>query len=114
MERKTIFLELSSEVVDRIDKQNNTRDRSAFISNLINKQLDQMVSTMDFSTDLTSSMKNEPSSFDAPGELKILNGKGMPVGNFNINTVEDFERLSSKICEISNDPIVRMRARRWR
>ena len=49
-----------------------------------------------------------------PGEISLTDSRGQPLGRFNINTVEGFEQLAAKICEISDDPIVRMKARRWR
>lgn len=114
MEKKTIFLELPSDIVDRIDRKNNTGDRSSFITGLLNKQLDEMVTSMDVSTELTSSMSQDTTASGVPGEIKLLDSRGMPLGKFNINTVEGFEQLSGKICEVSDDPIVRMKARKWR
>ena len=114
MDKKTIFLELPSEMVDKIDQQNVLGDRSTFISDLLNKQLDTGISNMDVSTELTSHMQKPAESFSPPGEIKLLNNKGAPIGNFNINTLEGFESLAEKICELSDDPVVRMKARRWR
>jgi len=48
------------------------------------------------------------------GEIGLTNSSGLSLGKFNINTVEGFESLADKISEMSDDPIVRMRARRWR
>jgi hypothetical protein len=114
MEKKTIFLELPSDIVDRIDRQNDCGDRSSFITGLLNKQLDEMVTSMDVTTELTSSMTKDAMASGIPGEIKLMDNRGIPLGKFNINTVEGFERLSSKICEVSDDPIVRMKARKWR
>ena len=41
MEKKTIFLELPAEMIDNIDRQNTIGDRSLFISDLLQKQLEQ-------------------------------------------------------------------------
>lgn len=114
MEKKTIFLELPSDTIDMIDRKNDCGDRSSFITGLLNKQLDMMITSVDISTDITSTMKQESEDTTLPGELKIFDKNGSPVGRFNIDTVDGFEDLASTICEISNDPIVRMRARKWR
>ncbi len=114
MEKKTIFLELPSDIVDQIDRQNDCGDRSSFITGLLNKQLDEMITSMDVSTELTSSISQDSMQSNIPGEIKLLDNRGMPLGKFNINTIEGFEQLSSKICELSDDPIVRMKARKWR
>ena len=114
MEKKTIFLELPSEMIDKIDRQNVTGDRSLFISDLLNKQLEQAVSEMDVTTELKTRMDESLGIEGAPGEINLTNNKGMSLGKFNINTIEGFNQLAEKICEISDDPIVRMRARRLR
>ena len=119
MDKKTIFLELPSEIIDRIDKETTSGDRSAFVSELIHAQFKDNVTTMDpagVETDLTSRMK-EGDSMSAPlpdGKIKMLNKFGQQLGIFDINTVEGFEELSQKVSSISEDPLVRMRARRWR
>ena len=116
MEKKTIFLELPSEMVDRIDKENVMGDRSVFISDLLEKQLQPGVSRMEMSasTDLMQRLEETRDPVGLPGEIGLVNSRGASLGNFNINTVEGFERLAEKISETSDDPIVRMRARRWR
>jgi len=114
MEKKTIFLELPAEMIDRIDRHNSLGDRSTFISDLLNRQLDDTISSMGISTELTTTMQEGEKPVDIPGEVKLVGGKGTQIGKFNINTVEGFEQLASKICEMSDDPIVRMRARRWK
>jgi hypothetical protein len=48
------------------------------------------------------------------GEISLVNSQGMSLGKFDINTEEGFENLAAKICEISDDSIVRMKARHWR
>jgi len=115
MEKKTIFLELPAEMVEKIDRENVMGDRSVFISDLINKQLqNEEVSTMDISTELTTRMRELRDPMGVSGEIGLVNNRGVSIGKFNINTVEGFERLAEKISEISEDPIVRMRVRRWR
>lgn len=115
MEKKTIFLELPAEMVDKIDRDNVTGDRSVFISDLIGKQLQHDdVSRMDISTELTTRMREIRDPMGVSGEIGLVNNRGASMGKFNINTVEGFEHLADKISEISDDPIVRMRARRWR
>ena len=39
MEKRTIFLELSTEIIDKIDQRNKLGDRSLFVSSLLEKQL---------------------------------------------------------------------------
>ena len=110
MEKKTIFLELPAEIVDEIDRRNMMGDRSAFVSDLLGKQLHGDISIMNVSTEIPTIMKQETK----PGEIGLIDSRGQPLGRFNINTVDGFEQLAAKICEISDDPIVRMKARRWR
>lgn len=115
MEKKTIFLELPAEMVDKIDRENVMGDRSVFISDLIDRQLQLGdISRMDVSTDLTTRMEETRGSMGVSGEISLTNSSGASIDKFNINTIEGFERLADKISEISDDPIVRMRARRWR
>jgi len=114
MEKKTIFLELPAEMVERIDRENVMGDRSVFISNLLERQLQDSVITMDASTDLLSRMEEIKEPLGLSGEINLLNNRGQDLGKFNINTVEGFEKLAQKICDISDDPIVRMRALRLR
>ena len=113
MEKKTIFLELPSKMIARIDEQNTVGDRSVFISELIDKQLQTPVSEMDVSTEIPTTMQTGELG-EVTGEVSLVNNGGVPLGKFDINTVEGFEELSKKISELSDDPIVRMRARRWR
>ena len=114
MEKKTIFLELPAEMIDNIDRQNTIGDRSLFISDLLQKQLERGISTMDASTELTTRIDKSGGGLGTPGEISLINSDGTPLGKFNINTVEGFEELSKKICEISEDPVVRVRAKLWR
>ena len=116
MEKKTIFLELPTEIVERIDRENILGDRSTFVSDLLEKQLEQNISKMQMgaSTELTTRLEETRGPMGVSGEIGLTNSSGLSLGKFNINTVEGFERLADKISEMSDDPIVRMRARRWR
>ncbi|OYT30169.1 hypothetical protein B6U98_00070 [Thermoplasmatales archaeon ex4572_165] len=118
MDKKTIFLELPAEIVDRIDQENTTGDRSAYVSDLLHAKFKDHVTSMDptdLETDITSRMhENTMSTPISEGKIKVLNKLGQQLGVFDINTIDGFEQLSQKISSISEDPIVRMRARRWR
>jgi len=113
MEKKTIFLELPAEIVDRIDRENVLGDRSAFISALLERQLESDVTTMNASTDLLSRMEMQD-PLGLSGEINLVSSKGINLGTFDINSEEGFENLAQRISEISDDPIVRMRAQHWR
>jgi len=115
MHKKTILLELPAEIVDKIDQQNITGDRSTFISSLLNDQFKTGISLMDAmdgTTELNSRMKDELSEIPFTGELKLMTANGKPVGKFNINQVDGFNKLAETVAQISDDPIVRMKARR--
>ena len=114
MEKKTIFLELPAEMIDNIDRQNTIGDRSLFISDLLQKQLEQGISTMDASTELTARIDQTGEPIGVSGEISLINNNGTPLGKFNINTVEGFEELSKKIGELTEDPVVRVRTKFWR
>jgi len=110
MEKKTIFLELPAEMVEEIDRRNMIGDRSAFISDLLGRQLYGEVSVMNAAPEVSGEVRENVS----PGDISLVDSRGRPLGRFNINTVEGFDELMSKICSLSDDPIVRMRARRCR
>jgi hypothetical protein len=114
MEKKTIFLELPAEIIDNIDRQNHIGDRSLFISDLLQKQLDQGVSMMNASSEFTKSPQQAREFLNVAGEISLLSSNGSPLGKFNINTIEGLEDLSKKICELTDNPTVRMQARLWR
>jgi len=113
MEKRTIFLELSSEIIDKIDQRNTVGDRSLFVSNLLEKQLQKESTRMGVSTELTTRMEASENSLGLDGELGLFSHKGDPPRKFNINSIEDFEELATVISELSEDPKVRMRARGW-
>ena len=115
MHKKTILLELPAEIVDRIDQQNVTGDRSTFISHLLGNQFKTDVSLMDAmdgATELNSRMKDEMADVPFTGELKLTTSNGRVVGNFNINNVEGFNQMAATIARLSDDPLVRMKARK--
>ncbi len=111
MEKKNIILELPCELIDRIDRLNTTDDRSAFISNLLDKQLEEN-ERISFKAGMesTSMMSNSESPFGFSGIIDLVNNQGVSLGKFNINTLEGFEELTKKIQEISEDPAVQIRA----
>ena len=109
MEKKIIFLELPIDVIEKIDDQNKIGTRSVFISDLLEKQLQTSISEMDATTEIPTSMHA-----GELGEVSLVNSKGMSLGKFNINTEEGLEHLAEKICEISDDPTVQMKAQCWR
>ena len=113
MEKRTIFLELPSEMIDKIDRKNTLGDRSLFVSGLLERQLQQEFNRMDVSTELTARMEANEGHLGTSGELGLLTQEGGPVRKFNINSVQGFEELATVISELSEDPLVRMRARRW-
>jgi len=114
MEKKTVFLELSCELIDKIDKMNNLGDRSVFVSDLLKKQIQKQEMNRDIkpTTELTTRMDELGGSLGFPGEIKLVKSDGAPVGTFNIDTVQGFEDLAKKIQEVSEDPVVRIKARR--
>jgi len=114
MEKKTVFLELSCELIDKIDQMNTLGDRSTFISNLLEKQVQKQDLNHDIkpTTELTTRMDELGGNLGIPGEIKLVKSSGEPVGTFNIDTVQGFENLAKKIQEVSEDPVVRIKARR--
>jgi hypothetical protein len=117
MDKKTILLELPSDMIDRIDKENNVGDRSIFISDLLHAKLteeNKMIVTSNELTEFKSlaSSRKTNSAFD--GILRILNKQGKQIGVFNINNLQEFELLAKTIESISQDPKVKIRTRLWR
>jgi len=113
MEKRTIFLELPLNIIDEIDLRNTMGDRSLFVTELLEKQLQQQdISRMDISQE-TKTVKEDVKKSCPSGIIKLFDSEGTPLGRFDINTVEGFEDLARKICEISEDPMVRIKARRW-
>jgi hypothetical protein len=113
MEKKIIFLELPTDIIEKIDEQNMIGSRSIFISELLEKQLFSSDQEMHASPETPSRMHT--GELDRKSEeISIVNSKGLSLGKFDINTLNGFEQLTEKICSLSDDPIVRMKARRMR
>lgn len=113
MEKKTVFLELPCELLEKIDNLNTIGDRSLFVSELIKKQLDTENGT-DSSTKFATKMsKKIDTSMFLTGEINLVTKDGTILDKFNINTVEGFENLARKIEQMSEDSIVQIRAHRW-
>jgi len=112
MEKKIIFLELPVDIVEKIDEKNLMGDRSVFVSDLIEKQLHHDFSEMKVNEEILIIKEIEPIG-GKPSDVRLVDNKGVPLGIFDINTVEGFQELAKKIHELSRDPIVRMRVRRW-
>jgi hypothetical protein len=115
MHKKTILLELPAEIVDKIDQQNMTGDRSTFISHLLDSQFKTDISLMDVmgeGSELSSKMRESMADVPFSGELRLTTAQGKHMGNFNINTVEGFTQMAETISKLSDDPIVRMKARK--
>lgn len=112
MEEKTIILNLSCELIDKIDRINTMGDRSAFISNLLEDQLKSSFGNgIDATTELTKKMSENEDLLGVTGEINLLNSNGVSLGIFDIDTLEGFEDLAKKIQEVSKDPAVQIRAR---
>ena len=111
MEKKNVILELPCELIEKIDRLNTTNDRSVFISNLLEKQLEEN-EKISFKAGMESSsmISNSESPFGFSGVIDLVNNQGVSLGKFNINTLEGFEELTKKIKEISEDPAVQIRA----
>jgi flagellar motility protein MotE (MotC chaperone) len=112
MEKKTIFLQLPADIVDEIDRQNIMGDRSEFILNLLRKQLKKKQKDIAETDEFISKMESKPSYFGISNEIKIFNQKVNNLGSFNINTVEGLKKLAETIDKISDDPLVKLRAKR--
>jgi hypothetical protein len=113
MEKKIIFLELPTNIIDRIDQQNMIGSRSIFITELLEKQLHATANEIHAAPETVSSMHTGELE-KTSGEISLITSKGFSLGKFDINTVNGFEGLVEKICNESDDPIVRMKARRMR
>jgi len=111
MEKKTIILELSSELIDKIDRLNIIGDRSTFISNLLEEQINSQISeNTDTKDDIVTMMKKNNKLFKAIKEISLVSSDGILLGKFDIDTLEGFEELTRKIQQISDDPAVQIRA----
>ena len=113
MEKKIIFLELPTDVIEKIDDQNKMSTRSMYLSDIIEKQLQISESVMDIQREMTTHMQTEDYE-EKSGEFSLVDSKGISLGTFNINTAEGFKNLAKIIGELSEDPVVQMKVRRWR
>lgn len=111
MKKKIIFLELPTNISDRIDEQNMIGSRSIFITELLEKQVHSSGTEMHATSETLSSMHSGELDKNS-GEFSLVTSKGVSLGKFDINTVTGFEELTEKICSLSKDPIVRMKAHR--
>ena len=103
-------IKLPSELIDKIDQLNKMDDRSTFIKQLLEEQLQSLHSdSMDETTEIITTMSQDPSS--NTGEIDLVNSNGVSLGKFDIDTLEGFEDLAKKIQEASRDPAVQIRAR---
>ena len=114
MEKKTASLEILSEMIDRFDQQNNLCDRSTFISDLLDKQLQRNVDKLGVSTDLTNMMGGNAEFLGSSGEITLINSKVSSLSNSDINIPDRFDHIAKKTDEISIDTIVRLRSQNWR
>jgi len=111
MEKKKIILELPSELIDKIDSLNVFGDRSIFISNLLEEQINSKFSdNVGLQENLVTMMKKNNLSFKDKSEISLFTNDGIFIGKFDIDTLEGFENLTKKIQEISRDPAVQIRA----
>lgn len=113
MAKKIFFIELSTDVVQKIDEHNTMESRSAFISNILEGK---------FNSTNQQILKNQNDTLqmyagDLPkvtGEVELRTSQGLSLGQFNINTGRGFDNLSEKIAELSENPMVQMKATCWR
>jgi len=114
MEKKTVLLELPCELIEKIDGTNTLDDRSAFVTDLLQKQLQPGANhEISAATELTTRMSEISATMGITGEIDLVTNTGASLGKFNINTLEGFEELAQKIREVSKHPIVQMRAEKW-
>ena len=90
MEKKTIFLELPAETLDKIDRENVMGDKSVFITHRLKRQLENNLTTMNASTELISRMDEVNKHLGLSGEINIVSNMGQSLGKFDINTIEGF------------------------
>ena len=109
MEKKTILLEISNELIEKIDRLNFFGDRSAFISNLLEEKINE--NEIGSIKKFTTKMDFGSSPFGLSSEIGLVDSNGSILGKFDINSLEGFEALNKKIQEISEDPAVRIRSR---
>lgn len=109
MEKKTVFLEIPCDLLDKIDSINTSGDRSRFVAELLDKQLTEDVKDNAITTNLCETSEE----IKTTGEVNLVTSSGASLGSFDINSVDGFVELAKKIKEVSEDPMVRIRASRW-
>jgi hypothetical protein len=117
MDKKTILLELPSEMIDRIDKENNVGDRSIFITDLLYEKLNEeskMIASSKRVVESKSLSSNWKKNTISDGILRILNDQGEEIGVFDINNIQEFELLAKTIESVSQDPRIKIRTQLWR
>ena len=114
MEKKNVFLELPCELIEKIDRINNLGDRSAFITGLLEKQIEKPFSVAgEVPTEIITKMTDLENTLSSTGEINIVDSRGTTLGTFDINTLDGFEGLAKKIREVSEHPVVQVRADHW-
>jgi hypothetical protein len=113
MEWKTIFLRISPDLIEKIDRQNYLGDRSIFISDLISKQLNEGFSSINNSLNMQTFKEEKNKCFTKHGEVDLVCSNGFSIGRFDINSMDGFKNLIEKIGEISENPDVQLKARNW-
>ena len=111
MDKRTIYLELPFEIIDRIDILNFFGDRSKFIADLISNSLERYPDDSDFSVKVKDNHVDDESLMVDSGEVDIINYKGLSIGRFNINTLNGFDYLVDKIAEVSENDLVKTKAK---
>jgi hypothetical protein len=107
MEKKTILINISDELIERIDRLDPFSDRSFFISNLLDEKLDEI----EFTKNIPVNMNFKSNSLGIASEVGLVDSNGSILGKFDINSLEGFEALNKKIQELSEDPAVKIRSR---
>ena len=113
MDKKTVYLELPSEIIDRVDHLNFGGDRSNFIAGLLSNSLERYPGKSDFLVMVKENHVDDGSLMVDSGEVDIINYKGLSIGRFNINTLDGFDYLVDKIAELSDNDLVKTKAKNF-
>lgn len=111
MDKKIVFFELPNDVVHQINQIEVDGSRSDLVAEMLQRQLSADISTMNSSNIISSEQQMIQRK---PGEIQLLDHQGKPLGTFDVNSVEEFHHLAKVIGSLSDDPLVRMKARKWR
>lgn len=114
MQKKILFIELSPDIIEKIDEENSLGSRSAYLSDLLEKKFNQ--TTQKTPKPRHDGLRMHAGEIPQPatGEIELRTNQGEPLGLFNINTGRGYDELSEKIAELSENPMVQMKARCWR